>query len=296
MITICCNNSNYLVKKNRDIILPHFNKSDLEILPFDKGGKQIPNLLGEANMYYNYYMYIPCGYSIDGPEYPLLIYLHGGGKCGDLHYILNGGIPFLIKTNTWKSPYAMLVVSPQNTDGWWDVKKIHTFIKYLISKYKVNKARIYMTGASMGGFGVFAYCCEFGNAAYVAAVVPICGGGEFYRSYAFKNIHIWAFHGKKDASVPVFLSEIMINTINIFKTNDRAKLTIFPDFGHGIEECVYNSTCIGLESPSYDTFNISIYQYINGCLDIKNKLIKIGNAKKAYQFGFRITTISFCNW
>ena len=60
-----------------------FDTSDLENLPLDTGGSHVAHLKGSTIAAYGYYVYTPSNYSIDGPEYPLILFLHGWGARGD---------------------------------------------------------------------------------------------------------------------------------------------------------------------------------------------------------------------
>ena len=43
-----------------------------------------------------------------------------------------------------------------------------------------------------------------------AAAVPLCGGGDPRRILSARNVAVWAFHGAKDATVPVARSREMV--------------------------------------------------------------------------------------
>ena len=96
----------------------------------------------------------------------------------------------------------MIVVSPQcPSDHWWRPNELNALLDEIVEKYKVDQDRIYVTGLSMGGFGTWSL------AAYAperfAALVPICGGGEVISARRISHLPVWAFHGAKDAVVPL---------------------------------------------------------------------------------------------
>lgn len=96
------------------------------------------------------------------------------------------------------------------------------------SKYKVDPDRIYVTGLSMGGFGSWrlaAYAPE-----RLAAIAPICGGGETYWTKQFFHLPVWAFHGAKDTGVPLERTQSMIDALK--KNGGDPKLTVYPEAGH----------------------------------------------------------------
>ena len=148
------------------------DESDLTVLPKDTGGIHTAIQKADTEADYGYYIYKPKGYVVDGPEYPLLIFLHGWspdlGK-EPLEKILGNGPPRLIEMNKWNPKFPFVVVSPQLTGStYWPPDKIHDFIEYLIKKYKVNTDRIYLTGLSLGGGGCWYYAGELEDN-YIAA-------------------------------------------------------------------------------------------------------------------------------
>jgi predicted peptidase len=98
----------------------------------------------------------------------------------------------------------------------------------MVKKYKVDKDRIYVSGLSMGGFGTWSL------AAYTpdrfAAIAPICGGGEPFRTRRLTGLPVWVFHGAKDKAVPLERSQEMVDALK--KRGGSVKLTIYPEAGH----------------------------------------------------------------
>ena len=243
--------------------------TNLENLPIDTGGLHNAYPLGQTSAYYGFYAYTPSAYLKSSAKYPLLVFLHGAGEQGNsktdakiLDIVLRNGPPKLIEGKKWKPKYPMIVVSPQCHDGGWNAIKVHQFIKYLIDNYQVNTERIYITGLSMGGFGTYSYLTTIGDSCYVAAAVPICGGGSTYNVKAMKHIPVWAFHGDADLTVNVAGSINMINAINAVNPPVKAKLTIYPGVGHDSWSKTYDGSGMGSERSDYDAFNMSIYDWM----------------------------------
>lgn len=242
--------------------------NDLQALPSDTGGEQKAINLNEENIY-GHYRYLPGGYKAEGPGYPLIVFLHGSGEKGnsqlhpeDLLKVLRNGPPQLISNKQWHPQYPAIVVSPQCHENWWNPKKIHEFITYLVEKLNVNPNRIYLTGLSMGGFGTFSYVEAYGDLSYAAAVVPICGGGNPEQSGAFVHTPLWAFHGDADKTVLPQGSIDMVNAINEMAPQVKAKLTIYPEVGHDCWTMTYDGTGMGKESKVFDPFNEDIYTWM----------------------------------
>lgn len=240
----------------------------LSSLPPDTGGEHVAeHLLPEKNIY-GHYIYLPGGYD-SGSEYPLIVFLHGMGEIGnsqnnpdELSKVLRGGIPRLIEKKTWNPVFPALVASPQCHEGWWNAKKIHQYIEYIAAKYKVDMNRIYITGLSMGGYGVFDYVGVYGDSSYVAAAAPICGGGNVKQGKSYQNIPIWAFHGDADPTVSIDRSIEMIEAINKQNPMHKAKLTVYPNVGHDSWTMTYDGTGMGKESSDYDSFSEDLYSWM----------------------------------
>ncbi len=241
----------------------------LSNLPIDTGGVHIAKIHASTSSPYGYYIYTPSSYKNDGPEFPLLVFLHGSGERGNskddpskLELVLRNGPPKMIERKTWNPTYPMIVASPQCHEAGWNSELIHEFIEFLITKYKVNIKRIYITGLSMGGYGTFGYVGAFGDLSYAAACVPICGGGNTGLAENFYTVPTWAFHGDADKTVLPSRSIDMINAINEFNPSPNAKLTIYPGVGHNSWSITYDGTGMGTESNEYDTFNQSIFDWM----------------------------------
>ncbi|MEX2044855.1 MAG: prolyl oligopeptidase family serine peptidase [Opitutus sp.] len=194
---------------------------------------------------YKYLMALPEDYGSDaGKRWPLLLFLHGSGERGDdIWLVAKHGPPKLLRESQAGPAARMLaehfiVVSPQCPKGvWWDTDTLLALLDEIIAKHRVDPARVYLTGLSMGGYGAW----ELGTAhpERFAAMVPICGGGNFLTAYgssiakreALRSLGIWAFHGAKDETVPLEESERMVAVMKRFEVAD-VRLTIHPEAKH----------------------------------------------------------------
>lgn len=170
-------------------------------------------------------------------KWPLLLFLHGAGERGsDLKKVTIHGPPMLIATG--KKKFPAIVASPQCPAGKrWQAVTLLALIDHLSEKYKVDQDRIYVTGLSMGGFGTWALAAYAPHR--LAAIAPICGGGERYWARDVKHLPIWAFHGGKDTAVPVERSQAMIDAIT--KAGGSPMLTIYPEAGHNSWTATYDN-------------------------------------------------------
>lgn len=174
----------------------------------------------------SYLLYLPPDYE-QQESWPLLLFLHGSGERGDdLELVKKHGPPKLIAAG---KDFPFIVVSPQcPNDRRWEPIELVALLDDLSDKYKVDHDRIYVTGLSMGGFGTWQL------ASYVpdrlAAIAPICGGGEKYWAKQFAHLPVWAFHGAKDTAVPLERSQAMVDELT--ENGGNPKLTVYPEAGH----------------------------------------------------------------
>ena len=122
-------------------------------------------------------------------------------------------------------------------DERWSDEVILGLLDELISKYRVDTNRIYLTGLSMGGFGTWSLGTR--HPERFAAIAPICGGGEVIdvllstktKAEALKSLGVWAFHGAKDPVVALAESERMVAALKRAGATD-VRLTVYPEAGH----------------------------------------------------------------
>ncbi len=184
-----------------------------------------------------YLLYLPDGYTTDTVKrWPLMIFLHGSGEAGtDVNKVKAWGPPKLIDAG---KKYPFIVVSPQappNTG--WQVEVLRAMLNDLKKQYRVDNDRVYLTGLSMGGFGTWNYSEKFPDD--LAAIAPICGGGDVAKVWQLRHMPVWCFHGAKDDVVPPASSQTMVDALK--KYNPDVKFTLYPDANHNSWEVTYNN-------------------------------------------------------
>ncbi|HOX56781.1 MAG TPA: prolyl oligopeptidase family serine peptidase [Candidatus Paceibacterota bacterium] len=185
----------------------------------------------------DYLLFLPKGYDAKAEKrYPLIYFLHGAGERG---------------TNIWKvathgpgkyaaahPDFPFLIVSPQcPANQVWSKDVLLGLLDEITGKYSVDTSRIYLTGLSMGGYGTWDLGLTHPDK--FAAIVPICGGGQMIavilsgrdKGPVFKTLGVWAFHGGKDAVVPLEESQRMVDALKKAGVQD-VKFTVYPEAGH----------------------------------------------------------------
>jgi predicted peptidase len=153
---------------------------------------------------------------------PLVMYLHGSGGLGDdnLKQLRFGNI---FGTRVWLLPenqkrFPCYVLAPQTDRGWirYDfsqspAKELPGFgdgarlaleiVDGLRREFAVDERRIYVTGNSMGGAGVWNMLANRPH--FFAAAVTCCAGESSDDGTGSVETPVWDFHGDADQVVPV---------------------------------------------------------------------------------------------
>jgi predicted peptidase len=175
----------------------------------------------------SYLVHQPPGFA-EEPR-PLVLFLHGVGERGsDLSRVATHGIPALIERG---KNFPFVAVSPQcPADFYWGelTEALVELLSLLDPALHIDRARVYLTGISMGGFGAFklAACAP----ETFAAMVSICGGGEESWAPALASLPTWLFHGAQDDVVPAASSQRMFSALEA--VGAPVKLTLYDDLSH----------------------------------------------------------------
>lgn len=212
-------------------------------------------------------LHIPADYA-NNPTTPrpLVLFLHGAGESGTNNLAqINGNIDNLLAAA--KSRGAFLY-APQTNSGWAGstlMSYAMTMIDRAIAERSVDPNRVYVTGLSMGGGGVWNFLNAYSDR--FAAAVPICAvspSGNFLPANVVDE-PIWAFHARNDTTVSPTASRNVINrllteaarptptypALNDFSANFNfgdtlldLQYTEYRTGGHGIWGQVYNTSAM----------------------------------------------------
>lgn len=183
-----------------------------------------------------YVIAYPDGFTPD-KTYPVILCLHGaGGRGNDISVLLNN--PFFRETAKF-SDFPFVMVAPLCSENtWFDLwGQLKALVREIASLPFVDAERIYMMGASMGGYGTWQLAMSMPE--YFAAIAPICGGGMYWNAARLINVPVWAFHGNKDVCVFPEESKKMVDAVNA--CGGCAKLTIYPDNAHDAWSDTYSN-------------------------------------------------------
>lgn len=202
-----------------------------------------------------YLEYLPAGYHSDQGKYPVVISLHGIKEKGtsstdpervmkDLPKVAYVGLPKYVKQG---KKYPFILISPQlkSNHGSWPPSYVIEVLNHVKKTLRIDEKRIYLTGLSLGGLGVWKTAGAYPET--FAAIAPICPGGNAMdraSAIAAENVAAWGFHGKDDKIVSYTVTTKMIEAMNSSpkKPNPPAKLTLFSGMGHIIWDKAYHDT------------------------------------------------------
>ncbi len=169
------------------------------------------------------------------PEgWPLLLFLHGVHERGDdLARVRRHGPPRAVEA--WPD-FPFLLAAPQCPSGQtWIAPRLATLLDAVADRHPVDPDRVYLTGLSMGGYGVWTLAVAQPHR--FAAVAPVCGGGDPRRAGRLRRLPVWAFHGGRDPVVPVSASREMVDALR--RCGAPVRFTVHPDAGHDVWTAVY---------------------------------------------------------
>ncbi|MHB1157639.1 MAG: carboxylesterase family protein [Phycisphaerales bacterium] len=195
---------------------------------------QAPN--GEQT---HYLLYLPTGYAAAenaGRHYAMLVVLHGlFENGGDVEMLLKYGPSRRIEEGM---NYSMIVVTPQNPAGLWNVTMVNAMVHDIIKAYRVDADRVYLTGVSVGGQATWE--AAIAEPGLYAAIAPMATYGGVSGAGKIAGVKVWAFHGGSDW---VATSDNDGDAVREHQAaGGESKLTIYNGVGHEVWEQVYQQS------------------------------------------------------
>lgn len=159
----------------------------------------------------------------DGKKHPLIIWFHGNGEGGYKNYrnnvsqkLANRGAVAVAEDKTQKIFGGAYVVAPQVDDTWYNnyskgyIKSVKAMIDEFASENNVDKNRIYVFGASAGGYMSFRMMIEYPNyfAAFSTSAAALdkaaTSGGVATTTQdlmKIRNKPLWMVHAQNDPTI-----------------------------------------------------------------------------------------------
>ena len=203
-------------------------------------------------------MWLPNPYKTDPTRkktYPLIINLYGQEQCGiDINLMLEGftmsqyiaeGFNATAVNPVDGKKYAFFVCSPQCPVLWgWSSKHVYNMLEQLKDLYPIDTTRIYLTGFSAGGWGLWSCMTDNNNLTkQFAAVVPISAASA---DHPDKLSHIAKYDigcldicGTRDAFYRI--NSKYVDIINAGDPEIPARFIRLDDVGHIAWKFAYNN-------------------------------------------------------
>jgi|GEM_PF-1055295 len=156
-----------------------------------------------------YTIYLPRSYDENSKRYPVLMCLQGGGSVGGevskvekgLHILLHKSHDPRTDLNAFLQD-SFIYVSPHIKKGeFYDhATAMKEIVDEVLSKYRADNSKVYLSGISRGGSGVWGLASRIPNV--FAAVAPLAGGVRGIEDEALlASVPMWVAHNKGDGAM-----------------------------------------------------------------------------------------------
>jgi len=206
-------------------------------------------------------------------KHPLIIFLHGIGERGNgtsqLYLVANNGIPNLcgrgatMRFTAAGQTSSFVVLSPQLSAsyGYWPPFYLQEMIKYAKANLQIDPNRIYVTGLSLGGGGIWGAITDSYNPTFdagIAAAAPVCGTQQmddnaFCSTVGTNHLPLWALVCMDDAVVGPYPTQHGEADALACPISPAGKFTYYQSGGHS-----------GAWVNAYDTGHITRNIVVNG--------------------------------
>jgi predicted peptidase len=207
---------------------------------------------------YPYVVYVPRDFD-PHKQWPVILFLHGSGERGnDGVRATQIGVASAVRSHPERVP-AIVVFPQAPADSRWLGEPADAAMQALdhaIAEFHGDRTRIYLTGLSMGGYGV--YHLALAHPGRFAALVVVCGGllphatttavqqspltmgtadPYAFTAHALRTFPIWIFHGDADAVIPVEESRHVVAELR--REGSTVRYTEYPGTGHNAWDRAY---------------------------------------------------------
>jgi predicted peptidase len=206
-------------------------------------------------------LYVPPEANAAGPR-PLILFLHGSGESGtDNTAQVNINI-----LNLWVEARQRnaFIYAPQTNAGWNSTtvtSRTEMMLDRALDEYNVDFKRIYVTGLSMGGGGVWNMLNRYNDR--FAAAVPICAVSPApdFQAENLLDEAIWAYHARDDGAVPVTTTR---NMIDVLLTEAGETLPTYLPLSNRGTEFLFHSQSLDLHYVERPNGGHGIWRYVYG--------------------------------
>lgn len=189
---------------------------------------------------YDYQIYIPPNRHGE-QNLPVIVFLHGIRERGSGGFVpTEGAFGKIIRQYFAQVPAIILLPQCRPGKYWSDSvmdEMVMRALEQTVEQFGADMNRIYLTGLSMGGYGVWHFAARYPQK--FAALVSICGGssitvGDRFSALALKvgKTPAWLFHGADDTIVPAAESRQIVAALKAREGN--VKYSEYAGVGHNV--------------------------------------------------------------
>lgn len=195
---------------------------------------------------YAYQVFVPAKLA-GRKNLPVIVFLHGINQRGAGGVVpTKGASGALVRRYLEKVPAIVLVPQCRNGSYWTDAemgKMVMQALDQTVAEFGADKERLYLTGVSMGGYGVWDLASR--HPGKFAALIAICGGSPLSDgggdnvdrflpiARQIGRTPAWVFHGADDAVVPVSESRGMVKAMKTIDGNN-VRYSEYAGVGHNV--------------------------------------------------------------
>jgi predicted peptidase len=192
--------------------------------------------------HYSYQLHVPAQAEGNAAP-PLIIFLHGIGQRGSGGFLPTSG-PGGALARHYLGQVPAVVLLPQCRAGsYWSDPLMDEMVSkataQTLEETGADARRVYLTGVSMGGYGVWHMASQ--HPGKFAALVSVCGGSPLQGGERFAPIAervgatpAWVFHGADDRVVPVSESRRMVEALKAAGAGDAVRYSEYEGVGHNV--------------------------------------------------------------
>ncbi len=203
---------------------------------------------------HRYVVYLPENWTKD-EKWPVILFLHGTGERGSEGLDeTQVGLPAAIRVHPERWPFVVVMPQvPYTHHRWTDPDMMQMAMAALraeVHEFHGDPDRVYLTGLSLGGYGVWEMARD--NPHTFAAIAPVSGGifwsyqpsrwaqeatlpGEYAR--VLRRMPVWMFAGADDPVVNPKQSELMYSAMK--EAGGNVRLYLFMKVKHNAWDRAY---------------------------------------------------------
>ena len=202
-------------------------------------------------------------------QYPYFIYVHGHGYGGDnsqgynwskfqvylesLGFLDEEGVRECIiiaphlkinqgEKSWWSNSfnvigYAVTDIPYDTTPPSDNLTDMYTLIRQVGDALNIDENRVYITGASDGGYATWELITRHTD--FFTAAIPLCGAADTSKADLIRDLPIYFFHGDADTTVSISAAkkiDAALKNVGAKKYN----YVVLKELGHGISQAAYS--------------------------------------------------------